>query len=63
MFFPGALQERLKDLEESLKSGDVYNERILELPKRKVSPEIQQTGALGTYNKAPATTLFGASGP
>ena len=30
------LQERLADLEESLRSGDVYNERILDLPKRKV---------------------------
>ena len=30
------MQERLADLECTLKSGDVYNERILELPKRKV---------------------------
>lgn len=42
MSFLDVLQERLKDLEESLKSGDVYNERILELPKRKVNAVIQQ---------------------
>ena len=30
------LQERLADLESSLKSGDIYNEKILQLPKRKV---------------------------
>ena len=31
------MQERLVDLECTLKSGDIYNERILELPKRKVA--------------------------
>ena len=34
------LQERLADLECTLKSGDIYNERILELPKRKVAISI-----------------------
>ena len=33
-----AMQERAKDLAERLKSGDIYNEKILKLPKRKVPP-------------------------
>ena len=38
MLMAFAFQERLEDLERSLKSGDIYNEKILELPKRKVPP-------------------------
>ncbi|CAL5220068.1 g2019 [Coccomyxa viridis] len=52
-------KERLKDLEESLKSGDVYNERILELPKRKIIAMLF-TGAAPLYLMSTTYVLVGA---
>ena len=54
------LQERLADLEESLKSGDVFNEKILDLPKRKVHHLAHcgyagMAGHIGKYSLLPAT--------